>query len=299
MRNHTLTFCLAILFGLGSSILTNNMAFAAPENLMAGKEVKALVSKALPKWDASILETKQGEDWTVRLSFAHIAKAMGDKPIRAQKLPDIAQKVSDEGRSIRFKPDMGSLRYINRTRAWNHEKHAETKAIDTREASSIAQKAMNNLGIPQEERGKIRVDTQIAAGGPVGKEEIIDQFEMYRIVSIPRMVNRLPVYDSGARAAISNDAQIQRFQLAWPAFRMDPQLTLRPRRDVIKQVAREMMAQDLEKGAKVHATLAYTPRAHDDEAVVYVPAVVISVYSKPTPYQVVVPVAETATLKQR
>lgn len=297
MRNRTLTFYLALLFGLGASMLANNMAIAAPENLMAGKEVNAMVSKALPTWDASILEAKQGKDWTTRISFERIAKAMGDKPIRAQKLPDIAQKVSDESRTIRFKPGMGTLRYINRARAWDYKKHAQTKAIDAREASSIVQKAIDNLGIPQEERGKIRVDTQIAAGGVAGKEEITDQFEMYRIVSIPRMINKLPVYSSGARAAISNDAQIQRLQLAWPAFRMDSQLTLRSRRDVIKQVAREMMAQDLEKGARVHATLVYTPRTHDDEEIVYVPAVVVSVYSKPTPYQVVVPVAEAASRK--
>jgi hypothetical protein len=74
---------------------------------------------------------------------------------------------------------------------------------------------------------------------------------------------------------------------------LTPDLKLRERKSVLTEAANQILRQTPEADLKIQAYLAYAHRSVDDEKLAYVPSVVLSVYSMPTPYQFTVAVAET------
>jgi hypothetical protein len=255
------------------------------------QRLTALIDQALPKWNEDLLTVPDGQDWTATLDFGRVAAAMGDDLFKLNELPPGITEVADKERSIRLTPQEGKVRYLNRSRAWNPAKGL-AKAIEERRAVEVVEKAMGTLGMPLEEAADARVNTQMAAGAPAGAEKIRDQYEMARIVAFPRKIANIPIYSSRVMAAVGNEGIIERFQATWPTFRLKKELTLLERPSVIKQITEQIARQDPNADVKVQAYLAYAPASPDDEETQFVPSVIVSVYAKPTPYQLVVPVAQ-------
>ena len=255
------------------------------------QRLTSLIDQALPKWTEQVLTVPDGQDWTATLDFRRVAAAMGDDLFKLNELPPGITEVADKERSIRVMPHEGKVRYLNRSRAWDPAKGL-AKAIEERRAVEVVEKAMSTLGIPLEEAADARVNTQIAAGAPAGSEKTRDQFEMARIVTFPRKIASIPIYNSRVMAAVGNEGIIERFQATWPSFRLKKELALLDRASVIKQIAEQITRQEPTADVKVQAYLAYAPASPDDEETQFVPSIIVSVYAKPTPYQLIVPVAQ-------
>lgn len=273
---------------------TGLVAPVSAQETLSEKALLEMVEKSLPGWEASILNVRQRGDWIEQVSFVDIYKVMGDRPPEVEKLPDDADRLGDKERMVAVDRERGRVRYVNRARGWNFKADADSKAVEKDKALELVVDAVRKLGISPREFGKSRVDTQVGGGAPVGETAIKDRYEMYRIVSIPRMIGELPVYGSMVRGAVSNRGQIQRFMVEWPTFRMPRSLALVSREEVARQVVKEIREQDPYVDVSVRSELVYAKFSQDDENPPFVPAVVVSVMSKPTPYQVVVPVAKVA-----
>ncbi|MDH5575883.1 MAG: hypothetical protein OEY80_10400 [Nitrospirota bacterium] len=294
IQNLLRPMAVALAFLSINGVFTVGWAVAKTEELrsVGMKEVQAMVEKTLPPWDEKVLAIKEGGNWLDKLDFNRVFRAFGEKPEGIKFFPADAERVATRDMIVRLDRQAGKVRYINRERAWQFDRHASTKAVESKQALEVVANLTQKLGLPKEEMSQTRVDTQMAGGAPVGSKMIKDLFEMYRVVTISRSVNQLPVYGSQIRAAVSNEGMVQRAQMVWPAFGLSPDLTLRKRPDVVKQTVEEIMAQDPMADIYMKAVLAYALRSQGDEDFRYVPAVIVSVYSSPTPYQLVIPVAE-------
>lgn len=287
------------LLRLGSSALFASLFLvaaaagqAAASQGPAERAVRATLEKAIPRWDESVLRGAEKPDWSGRMTFDRVFQAMKDTPVKVERIPETAERVQDEGRSLRFDARAGKVRYISRTRAWSFERDAKKPAVAAERALAAAQEALRSLEVPADELDKPEVATQMAGGAPVGAKEIQDRYEMYQLVTVKRRVNQLPVYGSEARVAVNAGGEIQRALVKWPAFRLSPGLTLRQRSSVVEEAVRQILLQSPHADLKITAYLAYAPRDDDDRMVRYVPAVIVSVYAPPTPYQFVIDVAE-------
>ena len=255
------------------------------------KQILDRVEKSLPGYDARFLRVQNGPDWMAKVDFLRIFQAVGDEPIQRETPPEGAKKYVDADHSLRLDVDKGDLSYVNRARGWNFERHASTKAFDRMRSSALVLGAVQSLDLPKEEIGELKIRTQVGGGGRVGAQRMERQFEMYRLAILDRKINGLPVIGSKLLAAVSNEGQIQRLHAAWPQFRLVDRLRLRERNEVVEQAVNEILDQEPGADTEIRATLGYAPQT-GEKGVTYVPAVVLSVLSLPTPYQVVVPVAE-------
>jgi hypothetical protein len=287
------------LLRLGSALLLASLSIVAPAaGQLAGSQgpaeraVRATLEKVIPRWDESVLRVADKPDWSEKVTFDRVFQAMKDTPVKVERIPETAERIQDEGRSLRLDGRAGKVRYISRTRAWSFERDAKKPAIAAERALAAAQEALRSLEVPSDELEKPDVATQMAGGAPVGAREIQDRYEMYQIVTVKRRINQLPVYGSEARVAVNSGGEIQRALVKWPAFRLSPGLSLRQRSSVVEEAVRQILRQSPRADLKITAYLAYAPRDDDDRMVRYVPAVIVSVYAPPTPYQVVIDVAE-------
>lgn len=300
--------------------------------------VKALVAKALPAWDDKVLSASDGPDWPAKASFSQVLVAVED---RAEAMPTAgAPRLKDKDRAISLDPVIGKVRYASKARRWSL-KQTSREPVEKQQAVDLAVKALTTVGVPRAEFGKVRVDTQVGVSG--GGQVAIDDTQagrrqkMYRVVSLGRRVNGLPVLASRARVAVSNQGAIQRLKINWPTFRLEQGLALRSRDAVLDQVVQSLMAHTPSADIKIKAQLAYafpaltrdrspesgektdlsmpaqgTGRDADDTPMTpsrltkppgarpsgvevpprAVPVVILSVSSEPTPFQILVPVAE-------
>lgn len=264
------------------------------QETLSEEVILEMIEKSLPGWDESVLKVRQGEDWIGHLDFRNVYGVMGDRAPEVEKMPNRAGRLGNEDRVVILDQSRGRVRYVNRTRGWNFETDSKSTAVEAEKALELVASAVRELGVSPDEFGKPRVDTQMGGGAPVGESVIKDRFEMYRIVSIPRMMGEYPVYGSLIRGAVSNRGQIQRLMVEWPAFRMSRKLTMMSRTEVARQAVKEILAQEPFGEVSIRTELVYAATSQDDENPFFVPAVVISVMSRPTPYQLVVPVAKMA-----
>jgi hypothetical protein len=265
---------------------------------IGAERVASLVERALPQWDDSVMAVQDGKNWTEHVDIARVFAAMGDEAPPLRELPSGLTEISDHDRTVRLVPQQGKVRYLNRGRAWNPS-HRDSKAVDEQRAVSVARQVVGHLGIPEEEMSKPNITTQMAAGAKAGARQVQDRFEMARIVTLSRQIGKLPVYNSRVTAAVSNQGELERFQAVWPAFRLKRDVRILERRAVVDAITDRIVAQEPDGDVKIQAYLAYAPTSPDDEDITYVPALIVSVYAKPTPYQLVVPVAGGAATVPR
>jgi hypothetical protein len=258
----------------------------------AERSLRATVEKVIPRWDESMLRVGDKPDWSGKMSFDRVFQAMKDTAVKAERIPEGAERIQDESRSARVDARAGKIRYVSRPRAWSFERDAKKPSIGADKAVAAAEEALRSLDLPSDEQDKPETTTQIAGGAPVGAKEIQDRYEMYQVVTVRRKINQLPVYGSQARVAVNNGGEVQRAMVKWPAFRLGAGLVLRKRPAVVDEAVQQILRQSPRPDLKMQAYLAYAPRDDDDSIVRYVPAVILSVYALPTPYQLVLDVAE-------
>jgi len=305
---------------------------ASTASALTSKDVANLVDRALPAFDASVLRVTNGPAWSAKASYAGLFRAMGDKPLATTPEPG-ALRIADGGRVARVEPALGRLRYISNARAWT-TRDAGLPAADDKTTAAVTRQALAALGLPGAELGALRLDTQVAETAAAGATttKILD---LYRLATVSRTVNGLPVVGSRAMAAVNAAGDIQRLLVRWPTFVVPTGLKLRARVDVITDVVAAIMRQNPAAldDRSVSARLTYVPEAHlvpykprdgvnDDDpststsgdetepdhdgdkprypshqrranvTVRYVPAVLVSVTTGETPYQMAVAVAQ-------
>ena len=195
-------------------------------------------------------------------------------------------------RTIRLDPAQGKFRYVSLKRAWNFDRDFQKPAFDPAKAQQQVLALARELGAPLLQIADARADTQMGAGAPAGAPRATDAFEMYRLVLFSRQVGDMTVHGSLLQAALSHDGLVQRIQVSWPSFSLAQGLRLRERRAVVNDAVRRILDQNPGRDTRVRARLVYTPEEDERKVLHYLPAVQIAVLSRPTPYFVVVPVAE-------
>lgn len=291
MKTKTITTSLIASIAL----LSSTMLTAAEEPDLRGDRqvsratVKQILDTALPQWDRSLLKAGSDAYPVGQISFDILTEVMGDMPFR-EKPPEGATQMEEGNRYAKVDFKDGKVRYVNRTRAWNYDLHAGKEPVPESQAEGLALEALINLGFPAEEIRNSIVRTQMAGGAKAGEKTMTELNAMYRLIFVNREINELPVYGDGARVAVSPEGQIQRLGVNWSEFHIPAELKMRSRRSVIKQAMDEIMTQDPDSEMKVEAHLAY---AEVNEGS-FKPVAVLSVHSKPTPYQVVVDLSTLA-----
>jgi len=259
-----------------------------------GRErVQRMVEDALPEWGPEVLQAPADDNrWAQEITFEKILGALGDTDPLPQGLPEGALQVREEERSIRLDPARGQFRYVNRKRAWNFDRDSQKPAFEPVKAQAQVLAAVRELGAPLLQIADTRVDTQMGAGAPAGAPRVAEAFEMYRLVLLSRRVGELTVFGSDLRAALSHDGLVERMQVSWPSFSLARGLKLRERSEVVSEAVQRILDQDPRRDTRVRARLVYAPQEDERKVLHYLPAVQIAVLSLPTPYFVVVPLAE-------
>jgi len=180
-----------------------------------------LVNETMPEIPTDILAAGTGLPWLDRVEVQTILGAAGD--------PEPPDKIIQEGhmtvafnqaetRFIKMDMHRGRLRYLNNERAFNYESYPH-EAIDPARAIQLAELSLSSLGIPSDEWGEASVAT-------VGAESLnsdgkAEAFEVEQLVSLPRFVNKYPVFESGAQVAVSNKEEASRIMVRdWPQFKL-------------------------------------------------------------------------------
>ncbi len=243
---------------------------------MSLRDYTALVDAALPAYDATLLSAPAGSDWMSGVSVGRVALAMGDTTPDSVIQDGALTEARDtaDTKVIKIDTERSRVRYINRTRLfdWDNDPHV---GWDPAASLTMVMNAMSSLSIPSGEIDSTaaRVDTMRGenydASNPSSTP--FSAFETERLVTVPRIVNGLRVEDSFVRAAVSNNGEISRFHGVWPAFQLEAGLTLRPRQDVVDEIAAHI--DDAEFGAAVSVSidLAYARRGTS-----FIPVAVVS-----------------------
>lgn len=273
----------AIAIGLS---ITSCLAAAAD---MSKDEIIRILDKAVPQWDDRILAAASDTDPVAQLDFYQLAKVMRDEI--KEFPPEGAQQLDDGVRALQIENESGKVRFVNRQRAWQYKRDADSRRVDPDYAGKTALETLSRLGIPLDELAKPLVRPQIAAGGKVGTEKPTEQYDMYSLVFVQRQINGLPVYQSDARVAINNYGEVQRMGIEWPKFSFDREARLRPREKVLYELADDILQQSPTPRVSANANLAYAKIGDDGT---YVPTVVVAVSDETSPYQLVVRLTELA-----
>ncbi|HET8934752.1 MAG TPA: hypothetical protein VFN67_14985 [Polyangiales bacterium] len=305
---------------------------SAQDRKLSEKDVVAILDKSLPTWDRSVLDVKDGPDWSAQLNFNSVLKALGEGALRAP-VNTGDRRIVDGQRVLRLTQEQGRVRFVERSRTWNPAQTA-TNPVDPKVAMTLALGILERLGVPRAELVAPRVDLQLGLDEDMRRPTDRKKHTKYSLVSVQRNIGKLEVYGSRARIAITNAGSVQRLRLSWPAFRMAKDLTLRQRDAILKEAVATIMRQSatpISDNGFIQARLAYVPEtatlpylphesreevpstqdtrpdADDDlsklgpeqfrsaravEPVHYLPAVVIAVSAAPTPYELLIPVAE-------
>ncbi len=259
-----------------------------PARPATAAQLSAKLAAVMPQWDASILQAPVGRNWPGDLRPVDAAKVLRDEALaaRAQEAPKGALLVETATSVLRLDPAGGRLRYVNRAR----EPKAEAAQSGLRlpeNAESVALDALAQLGFPREEIGAVSALTQSAAAGRAGAQAEW-KGDLYRVISVERAINKLPVLGSSARIAINAEGQVQRLRATWPAFRIDPSDKLLGRDAVQRSAVEFLLDQNVKTNVDIKARLGYAPVSPRGGAML--PALILSVSDGPTPMLLTVPV---------
>lgn len=280
-----------------SALVASATATAQPLSEALIRERVGQVLEALPTLSDEVLVPYDGEHWVTPITFEAVYTAVGDTPPVVAALPDGATRLEGQDRVVALNPERGEVRYISRARAWRFSSDSDTSPIDESTASSKVKDAFLKLGFPSEEICDSEVSTQVVAGSPTQGEVPLRHYGMYRLVTFWRCPAEggLQVEGSEVRAAVSNHAQIQRLRIVWPALVVPPSLAFKEWDQIVEQAVEEIMAREPENGIEIRARYAYVQEALEDpkrDSPHFVPSVILTVLSPPTPYQIAITVAE-------
>lgn len=249
---------------------------------------------SLPPWDQDLPQWKDGDDWSSELTLDEVYASVSDAVLQRPPLPAGAVRRSEDP-VVHLQSRLGQLRYISLARAWKYTSDRGSTPIPKPDALDKVEEAVRQLGLPRDEFGAWAASTQVAAGAPADVRIPQDFTEMYRLVTLSRRFRGVVVEGSLVRAAVSNRDQIQRLRVRWPRFRLPDGLQFRDQASIEEQAVQEILGHGPEEGVEIRARQAFVPQTHgssEDRELLYMPAVVFSLQTRPTPYQFVVMVVE-------
>ncbi len=227
-------------------------------------QYRAQVADLLPAYDDGLLLPAVGPDWISSVSVAQIAAAVQDSP-PTQIVRDgsrVEARDPQETKVIKIDLDRGRVRYLNNTRTFDWATFPHTAVAESL-AVSMLSGALGTLGVPvSAEFGGVRVDTVMAQAfgdGSVMPAAPLAPFERERLVTVRRKINGLPVLGSMARMSVSNFGLAARLLVEWPQFRLPTGLVLRPRQQVIDDIAQRIMNSEWGAEVDLRIHLAYAP----------------------------------------
>lgn len=241
-------------------------------------DYRDLVEKTLPMWDKQVLDVPIREiDWVDQISIENIANAVKDTIPYEQKEKEMYEEARDQDqkRIIKLDRSRGYVRYVNQDKQFRYETSSK-KPIDTIKAKEIAKETIGNLGIPTDEFNSIKVDTVMGTGATPEAKEPSEGFARELLITMQRGLNNIPVFDSMARLAISNEGEVARLLVLWPHFNLAEDLELKDHKHIIEEITAQI--EKLEEGRPIALTmqLAYIS-TEDDEQTRYVPGIVVTV----------------------
>ena len=116
----------------------------------------------------------------------------------------------------------------------------------------------------------------MGTGATPEAKEPSEGFVRELLITMQRGLNNIPVFDSMARLAISNEGEVARLLVLWPHFNLAKDLELKDRKHIIEEITAQI--EKLEEGRPIALTmqLAYIS-TEDDEQTRYVPGIVVTV----------------------
>ncbi len=221
-----------------------------------------LVEQALPEILPDLLAPRNPADWIVDLTLEDVALAVdGEIPLPHQITQignTIVARDDEEEWVIKLDASDGYVRYADLNRFFDWDT-SPPQAVPAPLAESLATALLDALGVPPLERGPAAVDTVAFQAAQVDMAEPEIDIDVERLVTIPRHVNEYPVFDSFARIAVSNNAEIARAQIVWNSFRLPPDLTLLTRADVVTRIAAYLQDAQQDRATDLDIYLAYAP----------------------------------------
>ncbi|NUS99433.1 MAG: hypothetical protein HOP96_00460 [Sphingomonas sp.] len=291
---------LALAAALTAAAAAQNQAPATAEAAqehappLSRDEIAHRLSQSLPAWSDAVLRAPQTPNWTAALRPERVAALLGDAELAAavKSAPRGSRLFQSANSTLRIDPERGELRYVSRSRTVDPMGQVGTLPPGERASQSVV-RALTALGLPRGEFAAPNAVTQISSGGSVRSQAPEVKAEIYRLVTVPRVVGGLPVFVSDARAALTSKGEVQRLRITWPVLNTPRRMQLASREAVIARAADALADHGITARAEIRASLAYVPA--DAKGVSgYVPAVLISVLEPPTPFIFSVPVVEPA-----
>ncbi len=195
-------------------------ASAAAAETWTRRDYYELVLSAMPEIDPKIRNAKTGPAWLSKMTVRQIADAAGDPEI-----PDIVvgndflveARNNADTKVIKMDFYRGRLRYLNQERAFDWDKYPHT-AIPSQQALTIALANLDTLGVPGEEWGQPHIVT-VGGQSEDSTRAAVEAFEVEQLITLPRIVNGFPVFESAARVGVSNTGEVSRSLIQdWPQF---------------------------------------------------------------------------------
>jgi len=209
------------------------------------RDYELALDKVLPPdIPQDIIRAKPGPDWLAEMRVPKIMAAAGDddKLQEYGEGPRIYATNAAETKVVKMDLVRGRLRYLNAERSFDYEK-SPRQAIDPRQATAIALNALASLGVPDVEWGDPDVAT-VGGESQDASDKKKESFDLEQFVTLPRMANGFPVFDSFARVGVSNEGLPARMMVFdWPQFRLryNGDLGLRSIGDVRNRLAMQLM----------------------------------------------------------
>ncbi|MBN1818082.1 MAG: thrombospondin type 3 repeat-containing protein [Sedimentisphaerales bacterium] len=218
-----------------------------PQDPWGIRDYEMALDQILPATIPSqIIKVADGRDWLADMSVAKISGAAGD----SERLTEIFEGEGllmamnkAETKVVKMDMNRGRLRYLNSERTFDYL-HSPHQALNEKEAIQLAFGALADLGVPEQEWGDPDVAT-VGGENQDGNGKNHEVFDVENFVTLPRMVNGFPVFDSFARVAISNKGQAARMMVFdWPQFKLKYKgdLVLRSRNDIRNRLAVQLFS---------------------------------------------------------
>ena len=174
----------------------------------------------------------------------------------------------------------GKLRYINEERQYQLDKFVE-EPVDSTVAVQAVEEVIKYYMIPDVALMLLRLRGICAMGAEYNQVTIADRFILERLITLERMIDGIPVFNSKASFAVNNRGEISRIFLRWPSFRMTPDLQLKSRDHLVSEIVDRLVKALEGRPIELRIQMAYIPV--EDEEIRYVPGLVVSAMDNASP----------------
>lgn len=205
----------------------------------------AIVDAALPAFSTGMLSVPTGPDWMAGKTVHDVAMAMQDSdPGRIVYGGSVVMGYDppDGPRCIKLDFNEGYIRFMNRNRS--HHLGSPCVAVPMNDASTALTATAGALGIPTSEWDSRAVDLVMERSVHGEAQDPVPELacEAERIVTMTRKApNGYPVFDSRIRESISNLHERARLRVDWPQFKLQTNLVMRGRAEVVTDLAQRIL----------------------------------------------------------